>query len=126
MRFDPSMPILVVDDNPAILDVLVRLLKKIGFATVDVAADGGAALAKMQIKKYKLVISDWQMEPMDGATLLQYIRSSAALANTPFIMVTVHSEASKVISAKRLGVNGYLTKPFSTKELSTKIEQAVW
>ena len=125
MAIDPLMPILVVDDNAATLDILVRLLRKIGFTEIDVAADGEAAISKMQRTKYKLVISDWQMEPTDGVALLQFIRSSEDHANMPFIMVTVQSEVQKVITDKKLSVNGYLTRPFSAKELSVKIEQAV-
>ena len=107
MALDLSMPILVVDDNPSVLGVLVLLLQKIGFTAVDDAADGAAALAKMHQKKYGLVISDWQMQPMDGHNLLKQVRSTKALAEIPFIMVTVSLEAKKVISAKQAGLSGH-------------------
>jgi two-component system, chemotaxis family, chemotaxis protein CheY len=125
MALDMSMPILVVDDNPTVLGILVSLLRKIGFMMVDVAPDGSAALARMRAKRYGLVISDWQMEPMDGYTFLKEIRSDQTLAATPFIMITLHSEAKKVVSAKNAGVNGYLSKPFTAKALSSKIELAL-
>jgi two-component system chemotaxis response regulator CheY len=125
MALDLSMPILVVDDNPSVLGVLVLLLETIGFATVDEAADGAAALAKMHEKNYGLVISDWQMQPMDGYALLQQIRSNKLLAAMPFIMVTVNSEAGKAVSAMNAGANGYILKPFSAKNLTAKIKQAV-
>jgi two-component system, chemotaxis family, chemotaxis protein CheY len=125
MALDLSMPILVVDDNPSVLGVLVLLLEQIGFTSVDDAADGTTALAKVQQKNYGLVISDWQMQPMDGYALLKEIRSIEALAKTPFIMVTVSPEAGKVVSAKHAGANGYIVKPFSAKILKTKIKQAV-
>ena len=63
MAFDVSMPILVVDDYNTMIRIIRNLLKQIGFETVDDAADGSAALAKMQGRKYGLVISDWNMEP---------------------------------------------------------------
>ena len=107
MALDLAMPILVVDDNPSVLGVLVLLLQKIGFTAVDDAADGAAALAKMHQKKYGLVISDWQMQPMDGHNLLKQVRSTKALAEIPFIMVTVSLEAKKVISAKQAGLSGH-------------------
>jgi two-component system, chemotaxis family, chemotaxis protein CheY len=125
MALDLSMPILVVDDNPSVLGVLVLLLEKIGFAEVDEAADGVAALAKMHDKNYGLVISDWQMQPMDGYDLLTRIRSSKTLAAMPFIMVTVNSEMGKAISAMQAGANGYILKPFSAKMLTSKIKLAV-
>jgi two-component system, chemotaxis family, chemotaxis protein CheY len=125
MALDLLMPILVVDDNPSVLGVLVLILEKIGFTTVDEAADGAAALAKMHDTNYGLVISDWQMQPMDGYALLQQIRSSKRLAAMPFIMVTVNSEAGKAVSAMNAGANGYIVKPFSAKILKAKIKQAV-
>ena len=125
MALDLSMPILVVDDNPSVLGVLVLLLQKIGFTTVDDAADGAAALAKMHQKNYGLVISDWQMQPMDGHAFLKRVRSTKALAAIPFIMVTVSSEVKRVISAKHAGANGYIMKPFSAGKLRAKIKQAV-
>ena len=71
MAFDLSMPILVVDDYNTMIRIIRNLLKQIGFENVDDASDGSAALAKMQGKKYGLVISDWNMEPMTGYDLLQ-------------------------------------------------------
>jgi two-component system, chemotaxis family, chemotaxis protein CheY len=125
MALDLSMPILVVDDNASVLGVLVLLLEKIGFKEVDDAADGAAALEKMHQKNYGLVISDWQMQPMDGYDLLKEIRSSKTLAAMPFIMVTVNSEAGKAVSAMHAGANGYILKPFSAKMLKAKIKLAV-
>ena len=63
MAFDLSMPILVVDDYNTMIRIIRNLLKQLGFENVDDASDGSAALAKMQAKKYGLVISDWNMEP---------------------------------------------------------------
>ena len=68
MAFDLSMPILIVDDYKTMLRIIRNLLKQLGFENVDEATDGSAALAKMQSKKYGLVISDWNMEPMTGST----------------------------------------------------------
>jgi len=88
MAFDLSMPILVVDDYNTMIRIIRNLLKQIGFDNVDDASDGSAALAKMQGKKYGLVISDWNMEPMTGYDLLREVRADPNLATTPFIMIT--------------------------------------
>jgi two-component system chemotaxis response regulator CheY len=58
MAFDLSMPILVVDDYATMIRIIRNLLKQIGFENVDDASDGPSALAKMQGKKYGMVISD--------------------------------------------------------------------
>ena len=71
MAVDLSMPILVVDDYNTMIRIIRNLLRQLGFEDIDDAADGSAALAKMRDKKYGLVISDWNMEPMTGYELLQ-------------------------------------------------------
>jgi len=95
MAFDLSMPILVVDDYNTMIRIIRNLLKQIGFENVDDASDGSAALAKMQGKKYGLVISDWNMEPMTGYDLLREVRASPELSQTPFIMITAESKTEK-------------------------------
>jgi two-component system chemotaxis response regulator CheY len=81
------------------------LLRQLGFSDVDDATDGSAALEKMQYKRYGLVISDWNMEPMTGYDFLKKMRSDPAIGMTPFIMVTAESKTENVVAAKQAGVN---------------------
>ena len=122
MALDPSMPILVVDDYQTMVRIIRNLLKQLGFENVDDASDGSSAIAKMRDKKYGLVISDWNMEPMTGFELLQRVREEDALAQTPFIIVTAESKTENVIAAKKAGVNNYIVKPFNAQTLKTKID----
>ena len=122
MAVDPSMPILVVDDYQTMVRIIRNLLKQLGFENVDDASDGNAAIAKMRDKKYGLVISDWNMEPMTGYELLRQVRNEAEIAETPFIMVTAESKTENVIAAKKAGVNNYIVKPFNAQTLKGKIE----
>jgi two-component system chemotaxis response regulator CheY len=122
MAFDLSMPILVVDDYSTMIRIIRNLLKQIGFENVDDASDGSAALAKMQSKKYGLVISDWNMEPMTGYDLLKEVRAHPELSQTPFIMITAESKTENVIAAKKAGVSNYIVKPFNAATLKTKME----
>src|SRR5215813_12307619 len=122
MAFDLSMPILVVDDYSTMIRIIRNLLKQLGFENVDDANDGSAALAKMQAKKYGLVISDWNMEPMTGYDLLREVRASPELSKTPFIMITAESKTENVIAAKKAGVSNYIVKPFNAATLKTKLE----
>ena len=122
MAFDLSMPILVVDDYSTMIRIIRNLLKQIGFENVDEASDGSAALAKMQTKRYGLVISDWNMEPMTGYDLLKEVRASPEFSKTPFIMITAESKTENVIAAKKAGVNNYIVKPFNAATLKTKME----
>ncbi len=75
MAVDLSMPILVVDDYNTMIRIIRNLLRQLGFEDVDDASDGSAALAKMRDKRYGLVISDWNMEPMTGYELLKQVRA---------------------------------------------------
>ncbi len=122
MAFDLSMPILVVDDYKTMIRIIRNLLKQLGFTDVDDAADGTEAFEKMQGRRYGLVISDWNMEPMTGYELLKQVRSESSLSKTPFIMVTAESKTENVIAAKKAGVNNYIVKPFNAQTLKGKID----
>jgi two-component system, chemotaxis family, chemotaxis protein CheY len=122
MTVDLTMPVLVVDDYNTMIRILRNLLKQLGFQDIDDDADGSAALAKMRGKKYGLVISDWNMEPMTGYDFLKQVRNDPSLARTPFIMVTAESKTENVIAAKKAGVNNYIVKPFNAQTLQSKIE----
>jgi two-component system chemotaxis response regulator CheY len=122
MAVDLSMPVLVVDDYNTMIRILRNLLKQLGFQDIDDASDGSAALSKMREKRYGLVISDWNMEPMTGYDLLKEVRNDPGLMKIPFIMVTAESKTENVIAAKQAGVNNYIVKPFNADTLKTKIE----
>jgi two-component system chemotaxis response regulator CheY len=124
MVVNMSRPILVVEDHRATALILRALLKSLGFEDVDEATDGSAALAKMREKRYALVISDWNMEPMTGHELLQEVRADDRLARTRFVMVTADLNAKNIIAAKAAGVNSFIVKPFSAETLMAKIEEA--
>jgi two-component system chemotaxis response regulator CheY len=122
MSVDHTMPILVVDDYKTMIRIIRNLLKQIGFDDVDEATDGSEALGKMREKRYGLVISDWNMEPMTGYELLKEVRADEKLGRTPFIMVTAESKTENVIAAKKAGVNNYIVKPFNAQTLKSKID----
>jgi two-component system chemotaxis response regulator CheY len=75
MAINLRMPVLVVDDYKTMIRIIRNLLKQLGFANVDEAGDGRAALNMMREKQYGLVISDWNMEPMTGFELLKEVRA---------------------------------------------------
>jgi two-component system, chemotaxis family, chemotaxis protein CheY len=125
MGIDFSIPVLVVDDYQTMIRIIRNLLKQLGFEDVDDASDGTMALGKMKEKKYGLVISDWNMEPMTGYELLKLVRADEALKPTPFIMVTAESKTENVIAAKKAGVNNYIVKPFNADTLKAKIQAVI-
>ena len=122
MAVNHSMLVLIVDDYKTMIRIIRNLLKQLGFAAVDEAGDGTAALNMMRQKDYGLIISDWNMEPMTGYELLREVRADGRLSRTPFIMVTAESKTENVIAAKKAGVNNYIVKPFNAATLKSKID----
>ena len=128
MPVDKNMNILVVDDYQTMIRIIKNLLKQLGFNNIDEASDGAAAYELMAHKKYGLVISDWNMEPMSGLDLLKKVRATSGndnIAKVPFIMVTAESKTENVIAAKQAGVNNYIVKPFNAETLKVKIASVI-
>ncbi len=125
MAVDMSMPILIVDDYKTMLRIVRNLLKQLGFENVDEASDGSEALGKLREKKFDLVISDWNMEPMTGIQLLKEVRNDENLKSLPFIMITAESKKENVVAAAQAGVNNYIVKPFNAATLKTKLTSVI-
>jgi two-component system, chemotaxis family, chemotaxis protein CheY len=121
MAIDRATPILIVDDYVRMLRIIRMLLRQLGYDDVEEACDGETALAKLRAKPFRLVISDWNMEPMSGLELLRQVRADPQLADLPFIMVTAEARATKIAEAQAAGVSGYIVKPFGAEALSAKI-----
>jgi two-component system chemotaxis response regulator CheY len=122
MIADTRMSVLAVDDSLTMLRLLCELLRKLGYEDVDEANGGNSALQKMRTKRYGLVVSDWNMEPMTGYDLLRQVRADPFLGQIPFIMVTAEPHVADVIAAKKAGVNEFIVKPYNSLTLKAKIE----
>ena len=110
--------ILVVDDDPTVAEVVVRYLRRDGYA-VDTAGDGLAALAQVQEAPPDLVVLDLMLPGLDGLEVCRRIRASSAL---PIIMLTARAEAVNRIAGLELGADDYLAKPFSPRELVARVK----
>jgi two-component system, chemotaxis family, chemotaxis protein CheY len=120
-----DMPILIADDYRSMLRIMRNFLEELGFCNIDEASDGQAAFDLMERKRYELVISDWNMEPMSGFDLLKKVRADANLKHIAFILVTAEARPENVIAAKQAGVNNYIVKPFSLAVLKQKIQSVM-
>jgi two-component system chemotaxis response regulator CheY len=125
MPVDKGMPILIIDDYKTMLKIVRGLLNQLGFTNIDEATDGSMAWNMMQEKDYKLLLCDWNMEPMNGLDLLKKIRADAKFAKMPFIMVTAETKAENILIAKQAGVNNYIVKPFNLATLKTKMQAVI-
>jgi two-component system chemotaxis response regulator CheY len=122
---DMNINILIVDDYKTMLRIIRSLLTQIGFNNIDEAANGSIALEKLKEKKYELIISDWNMEPMTGLELLKNVRADEKTKTVPFIMITAESKTENVIAAKEAGVNNYIVKPFNVETLKAKLSSVL-
>ncbi|HEX4574810.1 MAG TPA: HD domain-containing phosphohydrolase [Gemmatimonadales bacterium] len=113
---------LVVDDEPRLRRVLVRLLEGEGFLCSE-AGSGTEALEAMQRDPAPLVISDLRMPQMDGATLLREI--IAKWPDTAVIVVTAVAEVESAVACLQLGALDYVAKPFHLDEVRARVMQAL-
>ena len=120
MALDPTMPVLVVDDYSTMVRIIRNLLRAARLRRCRRRQRRPRGIAKMHAKRYGLVISDWNMEPMTGFDLLRQVRADPELGDTPFIMVTAESKTENVIAARKAGVNNYIVKPFNAQTLKAK------
>jgi two-component system chemotaxis response regulator CheY len=124
MNINQFTSILIVDDSDVVRGVVRKLLMQLGFRNLDDASDGKAALQKISTAHYGLVISDWNMEPMNGQVLLERVRAKKEHAHLPFIMMTANPTIEKIVDARHAGVTCFIGKPFRAEELHAKILQA--
>lgn len=118
-------PILIVDNQPKLLRLVVELMSRLGFSDVEGVPDALEALEKMRARRYALVISDLDMEPMDGLQLLREIRSDSELMNTPFILTETTFAFEDINVAHLAGADAFLLKPFDIALLKTKLKQVL-
>ena len=114
----PSRRILVVDDEPLVVDVLRRYLVRDGF-TVDTAADGASALSEAQRQPPDLVVLDLMLPGLNGLEVCRTLRRSSAV---PILMLSARGEETDKIRGLGLGADDYVVKPFSPGELVARVK----
>ena len=110
--------ILLVDDEPAILDIVTRYLSKEGYQ-VTTAMNGQEALDHYRAQAVDLIITDIMMPQMDGYDFIDAVLQLRE--DQPFIFITAKDQAVDRIYSLTLGADDYLTKPFSPRELTLRV-----
>jgi two-component system sensor histidine kinase/response regulator len=113
--------ILVVEDDPSMLEIIAFLLEDEGYQTLQ-ADSGEAALALLPSNKPDLIISDVMMPGMSGFDLYERIRQHQEWAQIPFVFLTAKGQRADVRRGMGLGADDYLTKPFEPGELITAVK----
>jgi excisionase family DNA binding protein len=114
--------VLVVDDEASIRDLLAKTLALAEY-DVETAPDGHAAIERMRVGSYDLLIADLKMPGVDGLTLIR--EAKRLKADMPVIIITGYSTESSAIDAVNLGVAGYLTKPFRVPQVLSAAARAL-
>jgi excisionase family DNA binding protein len=114
--------VLVVDDESSIRELLQKTLALAEYE-VDTAPDGRAAIERLRLGNYDLLIADLKMPGMDGLTLIR--EAKRLKADLPVIIITGFSTESSAIDAVNLGVAGYLTKPFRVPQVLAAAARAL-
>jgi len=113
--------ILLVDDEPAIRDMLGFALSKAGFTFVE-AGDADQAEAEIMREMPDLILLDWMLPGQSGIDFARQLRREEATRNIPIIMVTARGEQEDKVRALKLVADDYITKPFGPEELAARIE----
>jgi two-component system phosphate regulon response regulator PhoB len=112
--------ILIVDDEPAIRDMVAFALRKHGYEPVH-AGDGGEAQGAIADRVPDLILLDWMLPGSSGLELARRWRRDALTREVPIIMLTARSEEDDRVGGLEAGVDDYVVKPFSTRELLARI-----
>ncbi|MDP3422322.1 MAG: phosphate regulon transcriptional regulator PhoB [Burkholderiaceae bacterium] len=112
--------VLVVEDEPAIAELIAVNLKHNGFAPT-MAFDAEAARREMNAELPDVVLLDWMLPGESGASLARYWRQHERTRLVPIIMLTAKSDEADKVQGLDAGADDYITKPFSTKELLARI-----
>ncbi len=117
--------VLFVDDSPTMRRIIKNSLQKIGFNELIEAENGVDALDKMEGEDIGLILSDWNMPEMNGKQFVEELKGNDNYKDIPIIMITTRGMKEDVITAVKLGVAGYVVKPFTPDVLKGKIQKAL-
>ncbi|WP_159725984.1 response regulator [Methylosinus sp. Ce-a6] len=125
MSIAAQLRVLIVDDTSTSRMLIRDGLEELGVRNIFFAGDGEQALQFMMATPAHLVISDFNMPKLDGLGLLKAIRSYNATKKVPFIMLTGRADKALLENAVKLGVNNFLTKPFTVPALKKALEAII-
>jgi two-component system phosphate regulon response regulator PhoB len=113
--------ILVVEDEPDIRELLSFTISRAGF-DVREAENAEDAIKMLDVGTPELIVIDWMLPGMDGIDLAKWLRSDELTSTLPIIMLTARGEEIDKLRSFEAGVDDYVTKPFSPKELTARIK----
>jgi two-component system, chemotaxis family, chemotaxis protein CheY len=125
MSLKHSLTMMVVDDMTVSRGIVEQALDEIGISRVAYEKDGATALQRLAASPVHLVLSDYNMPGMDGLTLLEGLRMNRSTQRIGFILMTGRADRTIIERGHGLGMNNFITKPFTTAGLKLCIEKVV-
>lgn len=118
-----TMKVLLVDDNIHMRALLRRLLGLLGIRDIDEATNGQAGMVMLHACKCDVILTDLEMQPMDGLEFTREVRTSKDSPNpqVPIIMVSGHTEIHRAQAARDSGITEFIVKPITTRDLLARI-----
>jgi len=116
-----SSDILVVEDEPAIQELIAVNLEHAGYR-IQRAYSGGEAEALIREVRPDLILLDWMLPDLAGTVLARRLRADARMKDIPIIMLTARAQETDKVEGLDAGADDYVTKPFSPKELLARIK----
>jgi two-component system alkaline phosphatase synthesis response regulator PhoP len=120
MATPPPISVLVVEDDPAIRELLRLHLAHGGYAVEEIE-NGRDALARTGAVRFDLILLDLMLPDFDGVTVCRSVRSGATNSATPILMLTARDTESDKVLGLESGADDYLTKPFGVRELMARV-----
>lgn len=122
-----DLHVLIVDDNEQMRFLLRCLLRAGGVCNISEAETVGQAFDILRASPVNLVLVDWKMQPTDGLAFTRMTRWNGDSPNPyiPILMLTAHTEASRVTAARDAGVTGFVKKPISARVLFERMSSAL-
>lgn len=121
MQFMSTRTVLVVEDDQDIRDMLVFSLQRAGYSVVE-TEDAEQALDKLGAILPEIMLVDWMLPGMEGPEFVKRIRKDELTQNIPVIMLTARGEEADKLRGFDTGIDDYVTKPFSPKELLARMK----
>jgi two-component system, chemotaxis family, chemotaxis protein CheY len=125
MSLKNSLMMMVVDDMSVSRGLVEQALDEIGIRKVVYEKDGQVALKRLVASPMHLVLSDYNMPGMDGLSLLEALRMNRSTQRIGFILMTGRPDREIITRGHGLGMNNFITKPFTTVSLKVCIEKVV-
>ena len=124
MEIQEKYKILIVDDIPKNIELAANILSTKNY-NITFAISGQAALHKVKLIDFDLILLDVMMPEMDGFEVCEQLKNNPATRNIPVIFLTAKTETENVVKGFELGAVDYVTKPFSTDELLARVNTHV-